>query len=250
MDDATALILSGAISAEASLNSLYIKVIESSTSGDKNLILMKSVLSIVSITARNSPLSVDGLYDFLHGTGKMVSKGTLVAIINRLRSVLYEDISKGNVIRVCHPSFLDFLEDPKRSGMYWTSTEQSHVAMLETSMSLMKTNLRFNICDLKTSSVANKDLNDLPQKIKDNISESLLYSCLYWTSHLSETSREAVEVLVSGFFRCLKAVYWIEVLSVVGELKVGLSALQSVMGFFKACSRQCVCCESNYSLSS
>ena len=34
MDDAMALILSGAISAEASLDSLYIKVIESSTSGD------------------------------------------------------------------------------------------------------------------------------------------------------------------------------------------------------------------------
>ena len=112
----------------------------------------------------------------------------------------------------------------------------------------MKTNLRFNIRDFKTSSIAKKDVNDLPQKIKDNISKSLLYSCLYWASHLSETSREAVEVLVSGFFQCLKAVYWIEVPSVVGELKARLSALQSVMGFFKACSRQCVYCESHYSL--
>ena len=123
MDDAMALILSGAVSAEASPDSPYIKVIESSTSGDKNLILMKSVLGIVSITAKNRSLSVDGLHDFLQGTGKKVSKGALVAIINHLRSVLYEDISKGNVIRVCDPSFLDFLEDQGRSGKYWTSTE-------------------------------------------------------------------------------------------------------------------------------
>ena len=39
--------------AEASLDDLYIKVLESSMSGDKNLMLIKSVLGIVSITAKN-----------------------------------------------------------------------------------------------------------------------------------------------------------------------------------------------------
>lgn len=238
MDDALKLILSGAVGSEASLDSLYTEVIKSSISGDNNLILMKSVLGVVSITARNRPLSIDGLYDFLQGTGKKVSKVTLEAVINRLRSVLYEDISKGNAIRVCHPSFLDFLEDHKRSGMYWTSTEQLHATMLETSITLMKTKLKFNICSLETSYVANKDVHDLPQKIKDNIPESLIYSCLYWTTHFTEANRGAVEAPVSEFFRCLEGVYWVEVLSLVDGLKTGLDALQSVITFFNVCSRR------------
>lgn len=247
MDNAMTVVLSGkGTTAEASLDDLYMKVIESSGSGDDNVLLKKKVLGIVLITARNRPLSVDGLYDFLQGADKQVSKGTLVAVLNRLRSVLYEDISKGNVIRVCHPSFLDFLEDHNRSGMYWTSTGQLHAAMVETSLNLMQTKLRFNICGLKTSYVANKDVQDLPQKIKDSIPESLVYSCLYWTTHLTEINRSTVEDLVYEFFRCLKVVYWVEVLSLVDGLKTGLGALQSVMVFFNVCIRQYICYQSIY----
>lgn len=239
MDNAMMLVLSGnGASAEANLDDLYMKVIESSGSGDDNVMLKKAVLGIVLITARNRPLSIGGLHDFLQGTSRKVSKGTLVAVINHLRSVLYEDVSKGNVIRVCHPSFLDFLEYRQRSGVYWTSVDQLHAAMLETSINLMKTNLRFNICGLRTSYTANKDVNDLSQKINDNIPESLAYSCLYWATHLTEANRLTIVALVSEFFRCLKAVYWVEVLSLIDGVKVGLNALQSVMGFFKVCFEQ------------
>lgn len=62
MDYAMQLVLSGNGEAEASLDSLYTKVIESSGTGDNNLILKKSILGMVLITARNMPLSVDGLY--------------------------------------------------------------------------------------------------------------------------------------------------------------------------------------------
>lgn len=249
-DDAMRHILSGkAATAEASLDTLYRKVIESSASDNDDLALTKTILGIVSITARNRPLSADGLYDFLQGTGRKVSKGILVAVINRLRSVLYEDDSKGNAIRVCHPSFLNFLEDQQRSGAYCASAEQMHAAMVEISMSLMKSKLRFNICSLGSSSIANKDVSDLPQKIKDNISESLLYSCLYWATHLTEANLSTIEVLVSEIFQSLKAIYWVEVLSLVDGLKIGLNALQSVMVFFSVCLKRCLCNQSIHSSS-
>lgn len=59
MDNAMTVILSGkGATAEASLDDLYMKVIESSGSGDDNVKLKKKVLGIVVITARNRPLSV------------------------------------------------------------------------------------------------------------------------------------------------------------------------------------------------
>lgn len=240
-DNAMRLVLSGnALAAEASLDNLYMKVIESGGSDDDNVALKKTVLGIVFVTARNNPLSIDGLHDFLQRTGRKVSKAVLKAVINRLRSVLYEDTSKGNVIRVCHPSFVDFLEDPKRCGKYWTNVEQLHAVMVETSINLMTAKLRFNICDLQTASITNEDVSDLPQKIENNISESLLYSCRYWTTHFTEENRVTVSALVSEFFRGLKAIYWVEVLSLVDELKIGLGALQTVIDFFKVRSKYLV----------
>lgn len=114
----------------------------------------------------------------------------------------------------------------------------------------MKTNLRLNICDLETSYAANMDVNDLPQKIKDNIPESLLYSCLYWATHITEANRTAVMLLVSEFLLCLKAIYWVEVLSLVDDLRIGLDTLQNVMVFFKVRSGQYVYIQSKFSLSS
>lgn len=138
-DSAMRLILSGkAATAEESLDDLYRKVIENSGSDKDDLTLTKVVLGIVFITARNRPLSMEGLYDFLQGWSEHVSKGILEHVINHLRSVVYEDTSNENVIRVCRPSFLDFLENRDQSGLYWMSIEESHKTMVETSINLMK----------------------------------------------------------------------------------------------------------------
>lgn len=75
----------------------------------------------------------------------------------------------------------------------------------------------------------------MSQKIIDSIPEPLVYSCLYWTTHFTEANREAAEALVSEFFQCLKVVYWVEALSLVGGLMNGLDSLQSVRVFFKVC---------------
>lgn len=111
---------------------------------------------------------------------------------------------------------------------------------IETSINLMKTELRFSICNLETSYIANKDVHELSQKIRSNLPESLAYSCLYWITHLTGANQVTVEVLVPELFQSPKAIYWVEVLSLVDGLKVGLEALQSVMVFFKVSFKQCV----------
>lgn len=65
-DSAMRLILSGkGTTAEASLDDLYMKVIESGGSDSDNLVLKKTVLRIIFITARNKSLPIDGLHGFL-----------------------------------------------------------------------------------------------------------------------------------------------------------------------------------------
>ena len=44
--------------------------------------------------------------------------------------------------------------------------------------------LRFNICGLEDSRLANADVKDLPFRIREKLSDSLQYSSLYWSNHL------------------------------------------------------------------
>lgn len=225
-----------AADAESSLDALYMTVIGSGPSeGGMNLELKTAVLGFIRITAENRPLSIDGLYDFMQASGmsRKITKSAIRAVVDQLRSVLYEDASKGGMIRVCHPSILDFLGERGRCGQYWTNANQLHQTMLERSLNLMKTMLKFNICNLETSYLANKDVEDLEERVKANIPDSLQYGCLYWTAHLTESNRATTDELIASFLLSRDILYWLEALSLLGGLKRGLIALEAIADMYK-----------------
>lgn len=223
--------------AERNLDALYVTVIRSGSSEGMNVDLKRAFLGIVRITAKNQPLSISALCDFMPtlGSQRRIESSTLRAAFDLLRSVLYEDASKGDVVRVCHPSFLDFLESSQRCKEYWTNSEQLHQAMIAKCFNIMRAGLMFNICALESSYIANTNVPDLRQHIKDKIAESLQYSCLYWVTHFTEVDRATVDPLVAEFFGGLRVLYWLEALSIVGGLKKGLDVLGTVISLYEVC---------------
>ena len=93
--------------------------------------------------------------------------------------------------------------------------------------------LEFNICGLKTSCVANAGIDDLEQRARDGIPESLQYSCPYWAAHLTAANRLTVSQHLLDFFWSPMVMYWLEALSLLGGLRNGLSALQRVASLFE-----------------
>lgn len=155
------------------------------------------------------------------------------AILNDLKEVLYEDVANGGIIRVCHPSFLDFVNDRERCDLYWTSAEDMDRIMFKRCLTIMRRTLKFNICGLQTSFVANKDIPGLEDRIRLRIRESLKYSCLHWATHCTEGDLATAYELITDFFRGVQILYWLEVLSLVGGLKNGFDALQKVMNVYE-----------------
>lgn len=229
-DDAMEMLLSDQHSDPgSSLDSLYRAVIQNSRGGKEavNLPLMRAALGTIYSTSKNEPLSADGLYDLIPTLGRKAkfSRAALKAIIGDLRSVLYEDSSKGNVIRVCHPSFLDFIGSSERCGEYWTNPEHLNQAIIEICLNLMRTKLKFNICELESSYAANKDITELEWKVYKYIPESLRYCCLYWIMHYTKANDGTVKALILEVFRSPLVLYWLEVLSLINGLKKGVEAL-------------------------
>ena len=140
--------------------------------------------------------------------------------VDDLSSLLYRDERDNRGIRVRHLSITDFFVSEHCD--YQVKLQDSHVRLSTACLKMMVAQLRFNICKLEDSRLANVDVTDLPSRIKKNISDSLQYSCLYWSNHLSFTpdnGDQHVLKCLKDFFEGLYPLFWIEVLSIMVPMR-------------------------------
>jgi len=135
-------------------------------------------------------------------------------IVKALHAVLY--LKNGQVLWY-HKSFPDFLFDRDRSEEFWCDQVEQHQRLTESCFRVMKEGLRFNICNIESSFVFDRDNHTLSNAIQDNISPTLSYSCRNWGRHLSSTSPStsgSVDEALLEFVK-LRAIFWIEAMNLL-----------------------------------
>ena len=80
----------------------------------------------------------------------------------------------------------------------------------------------------------NLEVEDLETRIRTHISVALQYACRSWHSHLVKP-RGAVVDVISGLHTFLKEKYlaWLEVVSVLGAIRAGISALEHLVSWLQ-----------------
>jgi len=156
-------------------------------------------------------------------------------LVNDLSSLLYRDGGANGAIRVRHLSISEcFASNP--CG-YQVELGAAHAQQGIACLQMMVKQLRFNICKLEDSRLANTDIKDLPLRIEQNISDPLQYSSLYWSTHLRSTPNEVQHGLILGslkeFLEGPYPLFWMEVLSVMGMVSVGAPSLRGVISLVK-----------------
>jgi len=157
------------------------------------------------------------------------------ALVNDLSSLLYRDEGANGAIRVRHLSISEFFASNRCD--YQVDLRAAHVQQGISCLQTMAKQLRFNICKLEDSRLANTDINDLSLRIEQNISDPLQYSSLYWSTHLCLAPEEIQHgVILRGLKEFLEGPYplfWMEVLSVMGMVSVGAPSLRGVISLVK-----------------
>ena len=152
--------------------------------------------------------------------------------LDALSSLLYRDGGDNGPIRVRHLSISDFiLSDPCD---YQGKLREAHVQQGITCLDTMVKQLRFNICKLADSRLANAEVQDLESRIEQNISDPLQYSSLYWSNHVcfspDSIGRDPwVLGKLKEFFEGLYPIFWIEVLSIMGMVPIGAPSLRRLI---------------------
>ncbi|KZP06575.1 WD40 repeat-like protein [Athelia psychrophila] len=136
--------------------------------------------------------------------------------------------SEGLPVRTLHASFADYLTDYHACGgqPWFIDKSKHHADFTMGCLHVMKRFLRFNICGLKTSYLLNRDVHDLAERIKSAIPPSLAYACRFWSEHLRNTNTfdHNIRSLILEFFKVF-FLYWLEVLSLIGEGRAALEAM-------------------------
>jgi len=151
--------------------------------------------------------------------------------VEELGSLLYRDEGANGGIRVRHLSISDFFVSSDCHSDYQVNLRDANVQLGIACLEKMLEQLGFNICKLEDSRLANDDVKDLPTRIKENISDALQYCSLYWSNHLCstpDTGNQRAWDTLRIFFKGPYALFWIEVLSLMGMLRIGVPSLRKV----------------------
>ena len=148
--------------------------------------------------------------------------------VANLGSLLYREEGADGGIRVRHLSISDFFLGDDTHGDYHIDLREANAHLGNACLKTMVEQLRFNICNLKDSRLANAAINDLQSRIKENISDALQYSSVYWSDHLCFDPEKGDWEGLRTFFEGPYALFWIEVLSIMGMVSIGVPSLRRV----------------------
>ena len=225
---------------KSGVDQLYIKVLEQAFHNTHQYIdqlYSHFQLVVGTVSLIFNPLSVNGLLELLGGSHP--SSG-VPSIMRSLHSVLLIPGTNEDPIQVFHKSFPDFLTDPERceDTRFFVDPSIHHQKILLLCLALMKERLKRNICGLD-GHVSLGEVKDLPDRRKAYIGDALGYACQFWTRHLVEipSSHDVEEVheAINKFFTT-QLLCWIEVLCLMGNLDVGVYAINDVQKWYTSVS--------------
>ncbi|KAG8794015.1 hypothetical protein FRC12_000804 [Ceratobasidium sp. 428] len=189
---------------------------------EDNKATVRLCVGAIVATSSRAPLSISDLGRLL---SKHLDTSTLRTVVKALSSVLYEDGGADGPVRVYHPSFEDYITDRTRSGDFYVDQRHYNGLLAECSLETMLTELKFNICGLETSHILNVDIPNLNQRVQAAVSGHLRYTCLHWYSHVAHAEADSITDRLKLFLFGNSLVYWIEVLSLMGELEVASTSM-------------------------
>ena len=152
--------------------------------------------------------------------------------VTDLDPLLYRDRDADEGIRVRHSSVTDFFLSCDYYSDYHVDLRDANVDLGITCLEKMIEELCFNICKLEDSRLTNAQVHDLSLRVRENISDTLQYSSLYWSNHLcfnGDHHEQRVWESLRKFFGGPYVLFWIEALSVMGMVPIGVPSLRRVI---------------------
>ena len=168
---------------------------------DEERNIFVSIFSLVLFG--KSPLS-DSIID---GVLEIDTASDVLSCLQSL--VIYEE---NKPVKIHHASFYDYIISCEGEPWYINMEEQK-MNIISKCFDRMEDSLRYNICNLQSPLIFNKDVPDLDERIVKNIPSFLKYTCRNWAYHLRDVSYSQMLCSQLRLFAYDQLLFWFEILS-------------------------------------
>jgi hypothetical protein len=205
------------------LDQLYAQVLDHALPNISSVLSGRLKMILGTIVLLRDPLASLALERLL-----ALKSRTVQETLRRLHSVIIVPDDATQVIRTLHPSFFDFITSPARcqNPKFLVNSRTQHTLLARACLETMK-DLKRDICGIKNPSILNRKVGDLPVRITTCIPPHLQYACRHWAWHLSNAMFSDILLDLMREFGLKYLLYWIEALSLLGDLRNGLLALDA-----------------------
>ncbi|KIJ46212.1 hypothetical protein M422DRAFT_250250, partial [Sphaerobolus stellatus SS14] len=206
------------------LDNLYSSILGEKFNMDNDIVKERFISVLSQILVAAQPLSCK-THHALRTTKSSSNENEVELIVKELGSVL-SGVGKGNEpIQPYHTSFRDFLTDKNRSGKWYIDIDNANCSMALNCFHTMNAGLHFNLCNLCSSFLSNKEM--LPLGAEMVIAEPLKYACQFWEFHLKNTLGQSLCGMIVTFAN-KNLLFWFEALSVLQLLNIAAPALSKL----------------------
>ncbi|KAF7346977.1 WD40 repeat-like protein [Mycena venus] len=206
------------------LDALYAVALRSTKLWEDHTFTEQAQVCLAAVVLGKIPMS-DTTIDALLG---LDARHSSAHVFFKLGCVL--QWAPGELARILHGSFGDYLTDYKRCGQeqWFIDPALWGLQLARSCLRVLKTELCFNICRLEDSHISNTAVHNLPDRITTYISSHLSYSSRFWADHI--LGAEWDEVILADIENLMynKFPFWLEILSILSDLGIGINALRHV----------------------
>ena len=223
------LVLAGSITPmqnnEDKMNDLYDSILRAAFDdgdlGDFEKDEMRRVLH--TVLCAQEPLA-EGVIASLLG----LNRDSVKAALEPLLSVLHLSKRTG-VVTTLHKSFPDYMFNKARSRRFHCEAREHHRLLAKQCFYLVGTHrLPFNICNLESSYVFDKDVLKLDQRVETAISATTFYACRFWGPHLVNTGPSPDLVIALHDFLSVRLLLWMEIMNLKQCMSAGVGVLHDI----------------------
>jgi hypothetical protein len=165
--------------AETSLSRLYTTLLDLNTQDISKKMYIKKFLSVARVLTEHDPVSLNIVLS-------IAGQNRLVSLLSLFFTVDSQSSARMNIV-TSHNSIMYYLDDKLKSGEYWVDYEETKTVIVKWSLSILEEELKFNICNIKSSF----DPDTLTSQIKENlnsvITEQLEFASYAWIEFLPDS---------------------------------------------------------------
>ncbi|KAF9784521.1 hypothetical protein BJ322DRAFT_851027 [Thelephora terrestris] len=216
------------------LDSLYKSILQAAIREGYPDVDSKVRTTIGTIVLVVNPLSPRAIAELMD-----LDPGEVTLFLNKFQSLLTIGEDSNQPVKPFHKSFPDFITDPSRcaNSRFCISPEHLHCEIVTNCLRVMNDGLEQNLLSLPEYAL-NSEVEDLQERIDNRVSIALRYACQSWHSHLAEAKGDVSDLITHlEVFLHGKFLAWLEVLSVLGDLRGAAVGLEKLMSWLQEVSQ-------------